>query len=81
MWIETYKGVPMKFAGAGGLYLAVTCTAKWLKRLVGYAGVSDGWTGLHEHKNMTCEYRQAENGNIVLTGEIDISETGDFILL
>lgn len=79
-WIETYKGMPMLFAKAGGLYLAVACTAKWLKRSVGFIGVSDGCTDLHEHKTMTWEYSNADCGNIALTGEINISETQDFVL-
>ena len=63
-----------------GLSLAVACSAKWLKRSVGYVGTSDGWTDLNEHKKMKWEYTNAENGNIALTGEIDISESNNFLL-
>lgn len=79
-WVGEYKGIPMLFAQSDGLSLALACSAKWLKRSAGYAGASDGWTDLHQHKNMTWEYTNADYGNIALTGEIDISKTGDFVL-
>ena len=80
-WAGDYKGVSMLFAdNKKGLCLAVACSAKWLKRSAGFVGNSDGWTDLHEHKKMTWEYTNADNGNIALTGEIDISTSGNFVL-
>ena len=79
-WTGDYKGVPMLYAHSDDLSLALACTSKWIKRSVGYVGTSDGWTDLHDHKEMQWEYTQADNGNIALTGEIDISENAEFIL-
>ncbi len=79
-WIGEYKGIPMLFAQNEGLYLAMACSAKWLKRSVGFTGASDGWKDLHQHKKMEWQYTHANNGNIALTGEIDISSTKDFLL-
>lgn len=79
-WTGEYKGIPMLFAQNGDLSLALACTAKWLKRSAGYVGVSDGWTDLHKNKSMTWEYSNADHGNIALTGEIDISKSGDIVL-
>ncbi len=79
-WIGEYKGIPMLFAQNGDIALALACSSKWLKRSVGYVGTSDGWTDLSQHKNMEWEYTNANNGNIALTGEIDISERTDFVL-
>ena len=79
-WVGDYKGIPMLFAQSGGLSLALTCSAPWLKRSVGYVGTSDGWTDLNEHKKMEWEYTNADDGNIALTGEIDVSSGGDFAL-
>jgi glucoamylase len=79
-WIGEYKGIPMLFAQSENLSLAVACSAKWLKRSAGYVGNSDGWTDLNQHKKMEWEYSQADNGNIALTGEIDISKSGNFLL-
>ncbi len=78
--IGEYKGIPMLYAHSDGLCLALAGTSKWLKRSVGYVGHSDGWTDLHRHKEMTWEYTQADDGNIALMAEIDLSESTEFIL-
>ncbi len=79
-WTAEYKGVPMLFAQSEGLTFALASTVPWLKRSAGFVGVSDGWTDIHQHKEMRWEYTQAEHGNISLTGEIDLSGAGDFVL-
>ncbi len=79
-WTGDYKGIPMLYAHSDDLCLALACTSKWLKRSVGYVGHSDGWTDLHKHNEMKWEYTQADNGNIALTAEIDLSESTEFIL-
>src|SRR6185295_18452218 len=61
--------------------LALASTAPWLARSVGFVGVSDGWQELHAHKRLTRTYDRAENGNVALTGEIDLgSSNGTFVM-
>jgi len=80
-WVGDYKGRPMLFAKRDSLALALGCSVPWLKRSVGFAGVSDGWQDLSQHFQMEWEYDCAENGNIALTGEIDLAACeGEFIL-
>ncbi len=80
-WVGDYKGVPMLFAERGGNALALACSAPWLKRSAGYVGASDGWQDLMRHKQMTWTYTRAENGNVALTGEIDLQTSGgNFVL-
>ncbi len=80
-WVGEYKGRPMLFAQRDSAALALGCSAPWLKRSVGFVGVSDGWQDLERHFQMTWEYDRAENGNIALTGEIDLPAcNGEFIL-
>ena len=80
-WVGDYKGVPMLFAERNGISLALVCDIPWLKRSVGFVGFSDGWQDLHRHKQMTWAYQHAVNGNVALTGEIDIrSSKGKFLL-
>ena len=79
-WIGDYKGVPMLFAERNGSALALACSAPWLKRSAGFVGVSDGWQDLSQHKQMTWAYTLAENGNVALTGEIDLQAGGSFVL-
>ena len=79
-WTDEYKGEEMLFAQHNGLSLALACSAKWIKRSVGYVGSSDGWTDIHEHKKMEWQYTNADDGNVALTGEIDFSSGTDFLL-
>ena len=81
-WVGEYKGIPMLFAERDGYALALACSAPWLARSVGFAGQSDGWQDLQRHKTMTWRYQRAENGNIALTGEIDLqADNGAFDLV
>jgi len=80
-WASDYKGKPVLFAQRDFCALALACSAPWLKRSVGFVGVSDGWQDLSQHFQMTWEYDRAENGNIALTAEIDLAAcNGEFIL-
>jgi glucoamylase len=81
-WIGDYKGVPMLFAEfPGGLALALACSVPWRKMSVGFAGYSDGWQDLAHNFQLTHEYARAENGNIALTGEVDLAASGgEFVL-
>ncbi len=73
-WVDDYKGTPMIFAQRGNTALAIACDVGWLNRSVGFAGRSDGWADLYENKKLTEVYERAENGNVALLGEIDLSE-------
>jgi glucoamylase len=80
-WIGDYKGVPMLFAERNGNALALACSVPWLKSSTGFVGVSDGWQDLSQHKILTWSYDRAENGNVSLIGEIDLTKSeGDFVL-
>jgi len=80
-WIGDYKGIPMFFAEHDGTTLALACSASWRKMSVGFVGYSDGWQDLSRNYQMTWDYTRAENGNIALTGEIDLDAgDGEFVL-
>jgi len=80
-WVGDYKGVPMLFAERENAALAFSCSAPWRKMSVGFVGASDGWQDISEHFRMEWEYTRAENGNVALTGEIDLAACGgEFVL-
>jgi glucoamylase len=56
------------------------CTPDFTRRSIGYVGFSDGWQDLMDNFKMDWEFEQAENGNIALTGEIDLSAGMEFTL-
>jgi glucoamylase len=80
-WIGDYKGTPMLFAQRDDNALALACSAPWLARSAGFVGVSDGWQDLDRHKRMEWRYDRAENGNVALTGEVELTAChGAFLL-
>ena len=66
----------MLFARRGGHALALACSAPWVRGSAGYVGASDGWEDLSRHKQLTCAYDRAEEGNVALTGEVDLAACG-----
>jgi glucoamylase len=80
-WVGDYKGTPMLLAEREDCALALASTASWLARSVGFVGVSDGWQQLQRHKRLDETYTRAENGNVAVTGEIDLqSSDGVFVM-
>ncbi len=80
-WSGEYKGTRMLFAERHGVCLAMAGSVPWRKTSVGFVGESDGWQDLSQHYEMEWEYTRAENGNVALTGEIDLAACdGEFVL-
>jgi glucoamylase len=76
-----YKGRPMLVAQRDAHALAFACSCGWLRRSVGFVGVSDAWQDLRRNKRMTWQYQRADNGHVALAGEIDLAHCkGEFIL-
>ncbi len=80
-WIGDYKGVPMMFAQRDDISLALACSNPFINMSCGYVGTSDGWQDIKQNKKLTNFYSKISNGNIELTGEIDLSTSnGEFTL-
>ena len=80
-WTDDYKGVPMLFAEGRGTALALACSAPFLARSAGFVGVSDGWQELSQHYELRSRYDHARDGNVALTGEVDLrASAGTFVL-
>ncbi len=79
-WLGEYKGDLMLFAEGDGTSLALACSTGWAARSVGFVGESDGWTLLHRDGVLRAQYERAANGNVALTGEIVLPDSGVAVL-
>ncbi len=65
-------------AEKGGTWLALGATAPFSRTSCGYVGHSDGATDLNQNKQMDWEFDEALDGNVALTGELDLSGGWEF---
>jgi glucoamylase len=80
-WVGEYNGVTMLFAARDGTTLALACSTGFTGLSCGYVGVSDGWRDLSAHGRMTWFHDSAADGNIALTGEIDLAPVDATVVL
>lgn len=66
-------------AHKGSTWLALGANRPFLRTSCGFVGASDGWTDVAENFAMDWEFTDASDGNVALTGEVDLSE-GEFTL-
>ncbi len=74
------KGRRFLLAYRDNVHMALGTRAGFLKLSCGYVGASDGWTDLAHNLKMDWEYDIALDGNIALTGEVDLSRGNEFTL-
>jgi len=79
-FVAVQGGREVLVAQKGGVWLALGATIPFLRRSCGYVGRSDGWTDLAENFEMDWEFDAALDGNIALTGELDVSRGHEFVL-
>ena len=70
-----YKGL---LAYKGNTWLLLGATVPFTECSCGYVGVNDGWTDLAENYRLDWQYQAALDGNIALTGRIDLSQGAEF---
>ena len=78
--IEEAAGRRFLVAHKNGRWLAMAATCPFARMSVGYVGVSDGWTDLADDFQMDWEFDHAPDGNVALTGEIDVSQYREFTI-
>ncbi len=69
-----FAGRKLLRAERGRSFLAFGCEPDFVKRSAGYVGQSDGWQDIMHNREMAWEYCEATDGNIALTGEVDLSQ-------
>ncbi|HEY2484294.1 MAG TPA: glycoside hydrolase family 15 protein [Candidatus Binataceae bacterium] len=67
-------------ANRDGNWLALAATVPFVRRSCGYVGRTDGWQDLSENFQLDYQFASASNGNIALTGEIDLSRGHEFTI-
>jgi glucoamylase len=65
-------------AWKGGTSLAMGCSCGFAESSCGYVGTSDGFQDLMTDMKMNWHYGQALDGNIAVTGEIDVAIHREF---
>jgi glucoamylase len=61
-------------------WLVVGASCEFSRLSCGYVGHSDGYTDLVKHHTMDFEFDEARDGNVALTGELDLSKTLEFTI-
>jgi glucoamylase len=79
-WCSEIGGNSLLHAGRQGMHLVMGCSGGFSRRSIGYVGSSDGWQDLMGNFKMDWEFRAAGNGNIALTGEIDLQSGDEFAI-
>ncbi len=71
-------GQDVLVANKGETWLALAATHPFSRLSVGFVGASDGWTDLSRGYHMDWEFDSAREGNVALTGEIDLAHAREF---
>ena len=79
--VVTLAGRTLLTAHKGGTWLALGASVPFTGCSAGYVGVSDGWTDLAENYEMDWTFDRAPDGNIALTGELDLRQGTEFTLV
>ncbi len=60
--------------------MSLGCLPDFTRRSVGYVGYSDGWQDLMDNFKLDWEFESADDGNVAVMGEIDLSQEMEFTL-
>jgi len=77
--VQTSRGEVLT-AHKGNTWLVLAASVPFLHRSCGYVGTTDGWQDLARNFRMGWEFDCAPDGNIALTGELDIKQSREFVL-
>jgi glucoamylase len=79
-WWHDLGSRPIFHVERDGLHLAFGGYPDFKRRSVGYVGSTDGWQDLMSNFQMDWEFQRAEDGNIALTAEVDLSQGPEFVM-
>ncbi|PYP83102.1 MAG: glucan 1,4-alpha-glucosidase [Candidatus Angelobacter sp. Gp1-AA117] len=61
-------------------WLAMGCNHDFRRASCGFVGFSDGWQDINNNFTMDWEFERAENGNVAVMAEIDLSKGSEFTI-
>jgi len=79
-YIAELNGRKILMAQKEEIWLALAASVPFSRTSCGYVGRSDGWTDLSANFQMDWEFDHANDGNIALTGQLDLSAHREFTL-
>lgn len=79
-YVHSQTGRTVLMAERNGYWMAMGADVPFARASCGYVGTSDGWSDLREHHSMEWEFDTAPNGNVALTGELDVRAAREFTL-
>ncbi|MGZ4811150.1 MAG: glycoside hydrolase family 15 protein [Terriglobales bacterium] len=72
------RGQTFLAAHKGDTWIVIAASVPLTECSCGYVGVNDGWTDLADNYRLDWQYDAALDGNIALTGRLDLSRTNEF---
>jgi glucoamylase len=79
-YVIEVAGRKVLMASKEGVWMALAATVPFSRVSCGYVGRSDGWTDLAGNFEMDWEFEYAPDGNVALTGELDLNGNREFTL-
>ena len=74
------RGHKVLSAHKGNTWMVIGATVPFTECSCGYVGVNDGWTDLADNYRLDWQYDAAYDGNIALTGRLDLAQSTEFIV-
>ena len=74
------RGYTFLAASKGNTWLVIGASIPFTECSCGYVGVNDGWTDLADNYRLDWHYASARDGNIALTGGLDLSRGTAFTI-
>ncbi len=77
-YVVEVSGRQLLVAEKQNRWLILGASSDFSRLSCGYVGHSDGYTDLAKHRHMEFEFDEAKDGNVALTGELDLSNIREF---
>lgn len=77
-YVTEMAGRPVLAAEGNETWMMAAANVPWKARSAGFVGRSDGWLDLMQNRRLTSTWDEALDGNVALSGELDLSDRQEF---